>query len=125
MTFHTFQIVNVPDDAADLTEQLGTKPKVWFQGKEYLFKEGNPNTGNDWAEKVASALCDLLDLPHAVYDLAIWRGKRGVICPNFVPKGGRLDHGNELLMTEVAIELALRLLDLNRQRLLALSEDLG
>jgi hypothetical protein len=72
-----YQIVSVPDDAADLTEQLGTKPKFWFRrgySVDHLFKEGNPDTGNDWSEKLASALCESLGLPHAVYDLAIWRG---------------------------------------------------
>jgi hypothetical protein len=51
-----YQIITVPDDAADLTEQLGTKPKFWFQGDNsvnYLFKEGRPGTGDDWSEKVA------------------------------------------------------------------------
>jgi hypothetical protein len=95
-----YQIISVPDHAANLTEQLGTKPKFWFQGKDsgnYLFKEGRLGTGDDWSEKVASELCDLLGLPHAVYDLAVWRGKRGVVCPTFVPEGGLLVPGNELL----------------------------
>jgi hypothetical protein len=99
-----YQIINVPDHAADLPEQLGTKPKFWFQGENsvnYLFKEGRPNTGDDWSEKVASELCDFLGLPHAVYDLAVWKGRRGVVCPSFVP-GGRLVHGNELLGEVVA-----------------------
>jgi hypothetical protein len=100
-----YQIIKVPDHAAHLPEQLGTKPKFWFQGENsvnYLFKEGRPNTGDDWSEKVASELCDFLGLPHAVYKLAVWRGRRGVICPSFVPEGGRLVHGNELLAEVVA-----------------------
>jgi hypothetical protein len=95
-----YQIIDVPDHVANLPEQTGTKPKFWFQGENsinYLFKEGRPGTGDDWSEKVASELCDLLGLPHAVYDLAVWRGKRGVVCPIFVPEGGRLVLGNELL----------------------------
>lgn len=92
-----FPIYTVPDGAADLPEQLGTKPKFWFQHEEFgdaLFKEGRPNTGDDWSEKVASELCNLLNLPHATYHLAIWRGRRGVISPKFVPPGGALIHGN-------------------------------
>lgn len=95
-----YQIINVPDHVADLLEQTGSKPKFWFQGENsvnYLFKEGRPGTGDDWSEKVASELCDLVGLPHAVYDLAVWRGKKGVVCPTFVPEGGRLVLGNELL----------------------------
>jgi len=95
-----YRIINVADRAANLPEQIGTKPKFWFQGDDlvnYLFKEGRPGTGDDWSEKVASELCDLLALPHVVYEFAAWRGKRGVVCKNFVPEGGRLVHGNELL----------------------------
>jgi len=62
-----------------------------------LFKEGRPNTGENWAEKVACELCGLLDLPHAYYELAIWRGTKGVVTKSFVPPGGRLVFGNELL----------------------------
>jgi hypothetical protein len=95
-----FRVVKVPDDAAFLPEQLGTKRKFWFQNDafvDFLFKEGRPDSGEDWSEKVASELCHLLDLPHAAYDLALWQGRRGVVCPSFVPPGGRLVHGNELL----------------------------
>jgi hypothetical protein len=97
-----YQNISVPDHAADLTEQLGTKPKFWFQGGAYLFKEGRPGTGDDWSEKVASELCNLLGLPHAIYELAVWRSKRGVVCANFVPQGGHLVHGNELLAEVVS-----------------------
>lgn len=58
--------------------------------------------GEDWAEKVASQLCKLLGLPHAVYELAsTWKGDRGVVSPNFLPQGGTLVHGNELLSSIV------------------------
>jgi len=78
-----YEVVDVPDDIADLPEQTGTKPKFWFQdgnAVNYLFKEGRSRTGDDWSEKVASELCGLLELPHVAYELAVWRGKRGVIC---------------------------------------------
>ncbi len=100
-----FQIITVTDNAADSIEQLGTKPKFWYKGddkKDYLFKESRPNTGEDWSEKIASELCGLLGLPHAVYDLAVWKGKRGVVSRIFVPAGGQLVHGNELLAKVVS-----------------------
>lgn len=95
-----FQIINVPDNAADLPEQVGTKLKFWFKNEDLipcLFKEGRPNTGENWAEKVSCELCNLLNLPHAVYELATWKNKRGVVTPTFVPESGSLIHGNELL----------------------------
>jgi len=95
-----YPIIHVPADASDLPEQMGTKPKFWFRdehNRQCLFKEGRPNTGENWAEKVCCELCELLDIPHAHYDLAIWRERNGVVSPTFVPNGGRLIHGNELL----------------------------
>lgn len=99
-----FPIITVPDEAPDVFEQLGTKPKFWYGSDEksrYLFKyierDGRPVSGVDWSEKVASELCELLGLPHARYDFAVWRGISGVVCHNFVPIGGRLVAGNELL----------------------------
>jgi hypothetical protein len=93
-----FPVITVPDDAADLIEQLGTKPKFWYKhdNADYLFKEVRNNTGEDWAEKVSSELFALIGIPYVKYDLAIWKDKKGVICPSFVPSRGRLVHGNEL-----------------------------
>ncbi|OOG53335.1 hypothetical protein [Rhodanobacter sp. C03] len=86
-------------------EQLGTKPKFWFQtddGRLCLFKQSRLGIGEDWAEKVADELCTRLDLPHASYDLASWQGRRGVVTPSFVPPDGRLVFGNELLSFAVS-----------------------
>lgn len=95
-----YPIIQVLDDASDLPEQLGTKYKFWFRdasNQQCLFKEGRPNTGENWAEKACCELCALLGIPHAHYDLAAWRHRSGVVSPTFVPDGGRLVHGNELL----------------------------
>ena len=95
-----FAIVDVPEGSPDVTEPLGTKYKFWFSDNprgRCLFKEGRPNTGDDWSEKVACELCELLGVPHAQYELGIYKGRRGVISPTFVPEDGGLIHGNELL----------------------------
>lgn len=92
-----FPVITVPDDAADLQEQLGTKPKFWFGNKPSLFKEIREGTGEDWSEKVACELAELLGIPHATYDFGFWKGRRGVVSDSFLPSGGRLIHGNELL----------------------------
>ena len=95
-----YPVITVPDDAAESTEQLGTKPKFWFRneiGQRCLFKQGRPGTGENWAEKVGAELCELLSIPHAHYDLAVWRDQPGVVSPNFVPEDCRLVLGNELL----------------------------
>lgn len=85
----------------DEIEQLGTKEKFWFYDKnniKKLFKIGRPGTGEDWAEKVAYELADLLELPCAVYEFAKWEDKQGTVSFSFVNNGVRLVHGNELLV---------------------------
>jgi hypothetical protein len=95
-----YEIIEVPPDASELTEALGTKPKFWFRdanGVKTLYKESRPGTGEHWAEKVSSQVADLLGLPHAHYDLARWQGRVGVVTPTFVADDDRLVLGNELL----------------------------
>ena len=97
---HSFQIIEVPADVHREQEQMGTKFKFWYEDGQHgycLFKEGHPNTGEDWAEKIAAALCEPLELPHAVYKLAVWRDKHGVITPNFLAADESLVPGNEVL----------------------------
>ena len=79
---------------------MGTKAKEWYwdiENRQVLFKVGRPGTGENWAEKVCCEICRALDIPHAEYELASWKGRDGVISPTFVPNNGRLVHGNELL----------------------------
>jgi HipA-like C-terminal domain len=100
-----YPVIAVPDEAGDILEQLGTKPKFWFSdanSNRYLFKlnrsEGEDATGEDWSEKVASELCKLLGLPHAEYEFATWKGQHGVASLSFAPPRGRLVAGNEILV---------------------------
>ncbi len=96
----SYPIIQLAKDAPTQLEQLGTKNKFWYRNQNeqsMLFKEGRPGTGENWAEKVGCELCRLLDIPHAHYDLAVWEDRKGVVSPSFVPEGGRLVLGNELL----------------------------
>ncbi len=95
-----FPIFDVPMDAAEAEEAMGTKFKFWFQHPELgncLFKQARSNTGEDWAEKVAAELAQLLGLPHASYELATWQSQPGVISPSFLPPNTALIHGNDIL----------------------------
>lgn len=85
-------------------EPLGSKQKVWLRapdGSLWLFKIVRRQTGDDWAEKAAAELAELLDLPHAVVELAVHGERLGCIGCDFVRAterpGTRLLHGNELL----------------------------
>jgi hypothetical protein len=100
-----YPVIIVPDEAGDILEQLGTKPKFWFtdeNSNRFLFKlnrnEGEDATGEDWSEKVVSELCELLGLPHANYEFATWKGQHGVASLRFVPPRGRFVAGNEVLV---------------------------
>ena len=113
MASDAYQIVTLAVDP-EACEELGTKEKFWFDGSGIeavqrlfkgswflLFKAATPGTGEDWAEKIVCELCELLGLPHVQYEMAVIAalGKRGVICPSFVPAPDWLVHGNELLFT--------------------------
>ncbi|NCD12607.1 MAG: phosphatidylinositol kinase [Epsilonproteobacteria bacterium] len=96
-----FTIFKIPFHKYESIEQLGTKRKFWFiddtDDKLKLFKIGREGTGENWVEVVVSHICELLDIPHAKYEFAIWDGQLGTISKSFVPENGRLIHGNELL----------------------------
>ncbi len=78
---------------------MGAKYKFWYWHKKqiFLFKEGRPGTGENWAEKICGEICTLLSIPHVDYDLAIYGDKKGVICQSMVSEDKRLILGNELL----------------------------
>jgi hypothetical protein len=95
-----FSIVEVTSEMRRDVEQLGSKPKFWFKhhGENWLFKEARENTGEDWAEKVASEIAYLLGMPTHHTELAVWEGKRGCAVKSFLPSDQSvLVHGNELL----------------------------
>ena len=100
---YQFPIVLVRQEDYQLSqdETMGTKSKFWFEHPDLgrcLYKHIRPNTGEDWAEKIAEQICNLLGLPHAKYELAkTWEGNYGTVSLNFIPQGGTLIHGNEIL----------------------------
>jgi len=102
-----FEIIQVPEDAYELSEALGTKFKFWYTGENrqrYLFKEVREGTGEHWSEKICCEIASMLGLPHAHYNLAIWKNRYGVVTPSFVDtlQKERLIHGNEILKPDVS-----------------------
>ena len=95
-----FPTIEVTSEMRSDVEQLGSKPKFWFKhhGENWLFKEARENTGEDWAEKVASEIARMLGLPTHHTELAVWEGKRGCAVRSFITSNQSvLVHGNELL----------------------------
>lgn len=96
-----YDIIQIPPDAREDTEQLGSKPKFWvlLDGQRWLFKVARDNTGEDWAEKAAAELAQALGIPAARVELARYNELRGCLSLNFVDvqAGEALVHGNEIL----------------------------
>ena len=84
-----FPVFEVPSNAAEAEEAMGTKQKFWFRhptlGK-CLFKQARQGTGEDWSEKIAAELAQQLCLPHAKEELATWNGNPGTISPAMLLK---------------------------------------
>jgi len=97
-----FPITPVDSRKAEAPEQLGTKRKFWYSDQELrmLFKAEERGTGEDWAEKIACELAQLLGLPHVYYELAeeVQNKTRGVVCENCAPQPWTLVLGNQLLL---------------------------
>lgn len=97
-----FVSINLPENSAQIIETLGSKPKFWYGDRTFLFKETRIGTGEDWAEVVAAAIAEELQIPHASYWLATAneRGtlRSGVVTRSFCSGIGNLVLGNELLL---------------------------
>lgn len=101
----TYRIVIVPENVEREDEQVGSKAKFWYHdGKtRSMFKVGTPGTGDPWAEKVAEQIAAVVELPHAVVDLAECAAvdlqqPRGIVSPSFLTtRTDTLVLGNELL----------------------------
>ena len=100
-----YPIIDIPQDAREDVEQLGSKPKFWVSlaNGRWLFKVARPSTGEDWAEKVAAELAKLLGVEAAEVELATYVERRGCISKNFITReaGEALIHGNEVLAVHV------------------------
>ena len=80
-------------------EDMGSKPKFWFryQDEMWLYKQARKNTGEHWAEKVASEIAELIGLPTHEVKIARYEGRIGCAVKSFLKKDEILVHGNELL----------------------------
>ena len=100
-----FEIIDIPLDAREETEQLGSKSKFWvlLDNRRWLFKEARIGTGEDWTEKVAAEIAREMGIDAATVELASYQGRRGCISLNFIDVDGgeALIHGNEILALTV------------------------
>lgn len=107
-----YPILSIAPEQVTGDEQLGTKPKFWFEyiGSRWLFKEtreiatpqGLKWAGEDWAEKVAAEIARVLGISAAEVTLAEYQGRRGCASKSFTSASQQLMHGNEILAGFVA-----------------------
>lgn len=97
----SYPIISVPLNAPNRSEPMGSKRKFWFglpNQPRQLFKFNRPLHGEDWSEKIACEIAELLGVPHAAIDLAEYEGESGIVTPDFRHGRGQLTHGNELMV---------------------------
>ena len=99
-----FPIIDISNDTIVSDEQLGSKNKFWIarDANRWLFKEARSNTGEDWAEKIASEVAQLIEVPTARVELAEYVGRYGCLSLSFVDEDQSLVHGNEILAGQIA-----------------------
>ncbi|MBN4005279.1 hypothetical protein [Nostoc sp. LPT] len=117
-----FPIIDVPLDAPEADEDLGTKEKFWFRHQylgRCLFKKARPNTGEDWAEKIAAELCfnAFCEAQKRYPDAArVWLNNLARVSSNDRLKLFERIPSNRISQT--AIEFAQKILELNQSKLL-------
>ncbi|MEI6871702.1 MAG: HipA domain-containing protein [Verrucomicrobiota bacterium] len=109
-----FPIIDVSSWEVYRAEPMGTKAKDWRlspdDGQPWLLKLNRKDNrtgifaGEDWSEKIAAELAELLGIPHAIVELASVNSLPGVIVKDFVSDRTKkkLTHGNELLAATIS-----------------------
>lgn len=107
MAESSYEVVPVDEAMAENTDEpMGTKRKFWFVPSQpslercrWLFKFSQAGTGQDWAEKLACELAEVLAIPHARVELAEAGGQPGCIVKTVIESApfDALEHGNQVL----------------------------
>lgn len=81
----------------------GTRQKFWLinplDKQRYLFKIPKENTGEAWAEVIASKIGQLMGLKTMKADLAVYNGILGILSENFVHDDKEFYEGRDLFFT--------------------------
>ena len=89
-----YPIISVKQEWVSEAEDMGSKDKFWYlqatdeQG-HWLFKYPRAGTGEHWAEKIAAEVANLLAIPHARVELAVFGEDRGSATESFAREGYR------------------------------------
>ena len=108
-----YPIFTVKPEWRSNPEEMGSKTKFWYRKSgektDWLFKHPRPDTGEHWAEKIASEVASVMEIMHAKVELAEFEDERGSVTKSrgsvtesFARGGRTLYHGNQIL--EVTVE---------------------
>ncbi|MCZ2810678.1 hypothetical protein O2W15_04460, partial [Modestobacter sp. VKM Ac-2979] len=105
MVTPAYPVIDVTHWRVAAEEPSGADAKVWLadpaEGELWLFKpvtiKGEHVHGENWAEKVASELGNLLAVPCARVEMAVRDGEVGAISRNLRPAGFEMHNGAVLL----------------------------
>lgn len=94
-------LIDVSDWKRDTKSQAsGTRAKFWLENpndkKKYLFKIPRINTGEYWAEFIASRIGLLIGMDVMEVELASYNGIIGTIAGNFVNENEEFYEGGDL-----------------------------
>ncbi|MDO4936514.1 MAG: HipA domain-containing protein [Sutterellaceae bacterium] len=98
-----YEIKQIERRAFPNLETSGKILKWWQDGKEWMVKIPDDNRRDEcWTEKCACELCNIMEIPHAEYQLccitdAFGGRKFGVMTKKMMHSAQQLAHGNELL----------------------------
>ena len=97
-----YLILEVEQKEIGTLEEMGSKSKFWHNHPKdeegyWLFKYPRGNTGEHWAEKISAEVANLIGIPHARVELAVFQNMKGSSTKSFVTVGQELVHGNQLL----------------------------
>ena len=105
MAIEPYPIFEVNPEWVLEPESLGSKEKFWYrrsdEGKDWLFKYPQANTGLHWSEKIAAEIAQVMDIPHARVELTTFQGHRGSATESFVANDENLFLGNQILAGRV------------------------
>lgn len=108
MAVSHFPVIAVQPYWVRADEAMGSKDKFWVDRPDeehpWLFKFSRKNVwgfaGEHWSEKIAAEVAQALGIPHALVELAEYKGHPGALVrkfPELAVPGTVLEHGNTLL----------------------------
>jgi hypothetical protein len=110
-----YPVIDASSWEVESVEPGGQDPGTWVVdevGTKWLFKpavvRGDRRQGEDWAEKIAAELAQLIRLPAAIVEIAVRNSAAGCLSRDLKPGDGWQMHTGAVLISEVDPRLTVR-----------------